>query len=167
MRFLQPSPQLQHGFKSIPQMRNALPIVFAVLLVASAGCSEPCGTVSGKVTYKDKPLAGGTVVFIDEDNIRQDRVQIQPDGTYSSKKVPVGSIRVGVEPAPKGVSDLMPKGAKPPPNMPEGGPKDVYNQSGSAYVDIPEELRDPTTSKITLTVNRGEQEFNIPLKDPK
>ena len=48
-------------------------------LIASAGCtSDPRTKVSGKVTYKEKPLPGGTVVFVStEDNSKQDRVTIR------------------------------------------------------------------------------------------
>ena len=89
-------------------------MVLSTLVLAVVGCGEPRGSVSGKVTYKDKALAGGTVVFVSEDKKNQDRALIQPDGTYLAKNVPVGKVRVGVEPAPKGASANMPKGAKKP-----------------------------------------------------
>ena len=119
------------------------------------------------VTYKGKALPGGTVIFVTEDNLKQDRVQIKPDGTYSSSTVPLGNLRVAVEPAPKGVSGNMPKGVKKP-EMPADSPASkVYGQSGADYVDIPQPLRDPATSKITLKVESGVQTFDIPLKDSK
>jgi hypothetical protein len=58
----------------------------------------------------------------------------------------------------------MPKGAQKP-KLPTDSPAANYGQSGAEYVDIPQDLRDPFKSKITLNVERGEQVFNIPLKD--
>ena len=136
--------------------------------VAFVGCGgDPRGTVSGTVTYKGKALPGGTVVFITEDNAKQDRVPIKSDGTYSSANVPLGNVRVAVEPAPKGASGNMPKGAKKP-EMPADSPAaQVYGQSGANYVDIPMSLRNPATSDLKLKVESGEQKFDIPLKDSK
>lgn len=148
---------------------QAVPIALSIILLGLAGCgADPRGTVSGTVTYKDKPLPGGTVVFVAE-NLKQERVPINADGTYSSSNIPLGEkVKVGVEPAPKGAKNMMPKGQKPP-TMPEGGPKDVYGggaSDGKEYRDIPQVLRDPATSKIVTKVERGEQKFDIPLKDP-
>jgi hypothetical protein len=135
-----------------------------ILLSILSGCSEPRGTVSGKVTYKDKALPGGTVVFVTEDTKKQEMVTIQPDGSYSSSNVPLGKVLVAVQPAPKNPMANMPKGAQKP-KLPTDSPAANYGQSGAEYVDIPQDLRDPFKSKITLNVERGEQVFNIPLKD--
>jgi hypothetical protein len=162
------SPQLRLGHSTIPQLWKALMILSPMLFLALAGCGEPTGKVSGTVTYRDKAVPGGTVVFVTDDFKRQERVPIQPDGTYSSSNVPVGMCKVAVEPAPKGVKANMPKGAGgPPKDTPEDTGKDVYNQAGKNFVDIPWEFRDPKTSNLTTEVKRGEQTFNIPLFDVK
>ena len=45
-------------------MKQTLQIVLFVALVTLVGCGgDPRAKVSGKVTYKDKPLPGGTVVL--------------------------------------------------------------------------------------------------------
>jgi hypothetical protein len=139
----------------------------AALILAAAGCGDPVAKVSGKVTYKDKSLPGGTVVFVTDDNKRLERVEIQSDGTYSSDKVPVGSLRVGVEPPPKSLKgmSMIPKGSKMPTDMPESLKK-VYEE-GSNYVDIPAKFRDPATSGISVTVERAGRTFDIPLSDSK
>jgi hypothetical protein len=150
--------------------RLTLPLVtaFSLLLLAFIGCAEPRGTVSGKVTYKDKALPGGRVVFLSEDGKKVGSAEIQSDGTYTSKDVPIGTCQVAVEPAPKSLKSLMPKGATGPPKDAEGGGADAHKQAEDKYVDIPEHVRRPESSKITVTVERGQPKtFDIPIKDTK
>jgi hypothetical protein len=139
-------------------------MIASALFLAFTGCGESRATVKGTVTYKDKALPGGTVIFVTEDGSLNDRVEIQPDGSYSSTRVPIGKCRVGVIPASKGVSGKIPKGQTI--KISGDGPKGVYEKTGIEYVDIPQALRDPDKSKITFIVVRGEQEFNIPLVAP-
>jgi len=140
------------------QLIGAL-IVFA----AVAGCSEPHASLSGKVTYKDKPVTGGTVIFVGEDG-KQTRAEIQPDGMYSSPGVPLGNLKIGVQPAPKGPAGLAPKGAKRPPIEKDNPLEGVYGKSGGEFVDIPEALRNPETSKITKKIDADTKTYDIPLK---
>jgi hypothetical protein len=138
------------------------------LLLAVLGCgSEPHGKVSGKVTFNDKPMTGGTVVFATADGKRTEYAQIQPDGTYSSPNVPVGEIHVAVWPAPKNVMANMPPEAKGkiPLDNPEAAK--IYGKKTDDYVDIPQPLRDPTKSNLSVKVNSGEQTYDIPLKSGK
>jgi hypothetical protein len=141
--------------------------VLPILLAAIAGCSEPHATVSGNVTYNDKALHAGTVIFVSEDGTKQDRAEIQPDGTYSMSAAPVGTLKVGVQPAPKGAASLMPKGAKRP-KIPADDPlAKVYGNTGADYVDLPESLRNPQTSNITVKVEAPTTNFDIRLKAPR
>jgi hypothetical protein len=142
--------------------RCTLVVAFAVALVPVAGCGEPHASLSGKVTFKNKPVPAGWVIFVNESD-KQDRAQIQPDGTYSSSTVPIGSLKVGVMPGPKSLRSSMPKGAKIP-EIPKDGP-DVYARGDENYVDIPMYLRKPDTSKITLKVEGGSKTFDIDLPD--
>src|SRR5690242_8111846 len=67
----------------------------AVGLLAVAGCGAGRGTVSGKVTYKGKPVVTGTVSVIGSDGI-QYAAQITPQGTYSVPDVPAGPAKFTV-----------------------------------------------------------------------
>jgi hypothetical protein len=145
------------------RFRCTLFVAFGVVLVPLVGCGEPQASLSGKVTFKNKPVTGGWVIFINEAE-KHDRAQIKPDGTYSSTTVPIGNLKVGVEPAAKGVSANMPKGVKKP-EIPKDGPADVYAQGSGGYVDIPMYLRSPNTSKITTKVEAGAKTFDIDLPD--
>ena len=151
------------------RIHRCLVAALAAMLVAMAGCGDRRATVSGKVTFKDKSMPGGTVLFLSEDGTKSDSAEIKADGTYSSSNVPLGALRVAVLPVQKSAKDSMPKAAKgggKMPDVPTDAPK-AYQQGSTAYVDIPMALRDPTTSNITVTVNAGMQTFDIPLKDTK
>lgn len=85
----------------IPKMLvRSLPCLAVLALV---GCGPATGSISGKVTYKDKPLTGGTVTFLTSDNKVKTAI-IKTDGNYTIDKVAVGDAKIGVTPpvSPKG-----------------------------------------------------------------
>jgi hypothetical protein len=59
--------------------------------------------VSGKVTFKGKPLAGGKIRFVPAKKSAAVEAEIQADGTYEAKGVPVGEARVVIQPSDKSV----------------------------------------------------------------
>ena len=144
------------------QLHFLVMLSFCAGLILLGGCSnsDPRAKVSGKVTFKDQIVPGGTVVFLTEDGLRNDRAPIGKDGTYSSTNVPIGTVQIGVEPAPKGARAYMPKNEKA--KIPEDSPA---AKTGEDFVDIPMSLRDPTKSHITLKVEPGEQKYDITLTD--
>ncbi len=73
-------------------------LILSALVLPLVGCSEPEKTakVSGKVTYKEKPVPGGTVTFIN-DKGKIGSATIESNGTYSSSNVPYGHVKVGKE----------------------------------------------------------------------
>src|SRR5207302_362988 len=141
--------------------------VLAALLVA-AGCGRSTGTVSGKVTFKNQPLKGGTVTFTPKDGPGFVIAQIQPDGSYTAENVPVGETAVTVETEtvaprkmPKGVINT--KGIK----NAEGEAVETpysYERSGDNYVKIPPGYSNPSKSGLQLTVTSGSQTYDPPLK---
>jgi hypothetical protein len=137
----------------------------AVLVFSLAGCGEQRAKVSGKVTFKDQPVPGGTVFFVSEDGLKNDRAEIKSDGTYSSSNVPYGKVKVAVQPVAKSLKSMVPKGAKMPDMPEETGAAATYSKGDENYVDIPTALRNPETSNISLTVDQAEQTFDIPLRD--
>jgi len=137
-----------------------------VVLTALQGCGggSARGTLSGKVTFNDKPLTGGTVIFVNQDASEVDRTAIQSDGTYKSENVPLGDVRVAVLASGGGVA--MPAGASKaitdvPPDNPQAK---LYGKAAGGSVNLPKALSDPTTSNITVKVERGANTFDIPLK---
>ncbi len=133
----------------------------AVLLLA--GCGSGSGSISGKVTYKDKPLSGGTVTFMTSDQQVKTAV-IGSDGAYSIPKLTTGPAKIAVMPVVP-LPPMMPGGmAMDPGKM--GVPEENIAPPPAAdkSVAIPEHYKDPEKSGLTYTVTAGNQEHNIELK---
>src|SRR5262245_9299438 len=112
----------------------------ALLALTAVGCGRR-GNVSGKVTYKDKPLVCGTVLLHGRDGLRQGN--IEPDGSYTVLDVASGEARVAVNsPNPKSI-DVYPgkkgKKAEPYPDAP-------------GWFPIPKEYEKIETSGLTYTI---------------
>src|SRR5262249_17301161 len=60
-----------------------------------AGCGSGFGDVTGKVTYKSRPLASGTVMILASDGRPYDGA-IDATGSYAIRKVPTGPARIAV-----------------------------------------------------------------------
>jgi hypothetical protein len=144
-------------------LMRMVPLLIAVLVMGITGCGEKRAKVSGKVTYNDKVLTGGTVNFVTKDNLKGDTATIQPDGTYSCTNVPFGDLLVAVRPAVN-LGAKIPKGTKIPEVPPDSPAAGVYAKKGD-NITLPKHLQDTSTSKITLTVDKSDQTFDITLTD--
>ena len=122
------------------------------LLLIACGCSSR-GTVSGKVTFRGKPVVWGTVSVIASDNV-QYAAQITSEGTYSIPNVPTGPAKFAVSsPNPDGTARGGPAaandGAGDRGSAGEGGPP---NPPPGAWFALPEKYNDPLKSGLTGTV---------------
>lgn len=163
-------------------------------LCLAAGCSRPVGSVTGKITYKDKSLKGGGVVFISSDGGASVSAGINEDGTYTIPRIAAGDYTVCVDtsslkpPAtggpmmspgmpggkggpPPAAKGPPPKGSGPPPGavVPEGyvgsSPADAALASNAKkYVAIPDQYKEPGTSGLTFKADGTAQTHNIELK---
>jgi hypothetical protein len=116
----------------------------ALLLTWTAlGCGTQVGQVSGKVTYRGKPLPSGSVLFVTPEGNVVGRSAIAPDGLYVMTDVPAGSVKVAV-------------------TSHEHVPPGVGGQPGN-YVPIPTRYAKAETSDLEYTVTRGSQTFNLDL----
>src|SRR5437867_12635722 len=105
----------------------------ALLLALLAGCGNRTAKVSGKVTYMDKPVRGGTVMFQPVQPGREiATATLDEEGRYELT-VAVGEVLVLVdnrELAPREKASLpddlkLPKGIKPDSKPAEGGQQSV------------------------------------------
>jgi hypothetical protein len=129
-----------------------------VLLACSFAASA--AEVQGKALYKGQPLPSGTIAFHPAKG-KAIKVEIQPDGTYSAKKVPVGQVKVTIdtEPAKPRVKDKAPakdKDKAAPKDKPEKAPK---------YVPIPKKYATPETTPLRFEVKAGKQTADFELTD--
>jgi hypothetical protein len=133
-------------------------LLLAAIWVAcfTAGCGPrvaPTGEVYGKVTYNGKPVTAGNVKFYPEAGGEPVGTSLAPDGTYRATGVPVGRCKVAIE-------TLSFKGhiSGPPPNMAK-----MVNAPQPKYVEIPRKYEEPTTSGLTIEVEKGQKPWDIEL----
>jgi hypothetical protein len=113
-----------------------------VLVLLSAGCGRGVGDVSGKVSYRGKALADGTVMLLASDGRPYD-APIQADGTFHIAKVPSGDAKVSVSSVKPG------SGAK------AGGGSRRAAYKPDAISRVPLHYSDFSQSNLTVTVVRG------------
>src|SRR6516225_11360893 len=139
---------------------------FGLVALMLAGCSPPTATVSGTVTYKNKPLPGGSVTFVTPTGTAQGA--INSEGAYTAENVPVGNAKVTVyySSGPKmpfggNVKGVAPKDASPEAQKAVQGPK-----ASGPTINIPTKYGDPESSGLTVVVTSGKNSpYNIELKD--
>jgi hypothetical protein len=139
-------------------------------LLFSLGCGDPKGEISGKVTYQDKPIPGGTVTFFGAEDRVVGSAPISAEGIYSVAKVPAGPVKITVT-APT----IVTRDPKAPPLSPlptgkgtarrkaiEKRERDMWESN--IRMDIPAKYSMPDQSGLTYTVQPGKQEYPIELK---
>jgi len=129
-----------------------------------AGCGKGTGDINGTVTYKGTPLKFGTVSVIDSEEKSQ-AGEIQPDGTYSIKKVALGPAKVTVSATdPKvreEIKDMLAKSRQ----VGAGGKFAGERPDQKKLSVIPEKYSNPDKSGLTVDVQRGATSYNISLTD--
>lgn len=118
------------------------PLIVALALVSGCGSDKPVGTVKGRVTFDNQPLAKGQIRFVPADGKSAPVEAEVADGAFTVT-LPLGDMRVEVR-APKVVGKIK-----------------MYESPNSPVVDKVEEAvaaRFNVTSTLTLTVRKGEQE---------
>jgi hypothetical protein len=138
-----------------------------LLLLLSAGCSSK-GTISGKITYQGKPLAAGTVTFVQEQGGGSFGGTIR-NGEYKVEGVPPGPVKIAVSTSstPNRAIGKM----QPPPEVLKSAVRDRPAEEGAKSevpetVPIPPKFQSPDTSGLTYTVTSGKQvhDIDIPAK---
>jgi hypothetical protein len=99
-------------------------------------------TIKGRVTYKGKPLPGGTVVLVGAAGDTY-KAPINADGSYQFRNTPAGMYKVAIQSGDKAPA----KGQAPPVAIP-----------------IPERYQGVNTSGLSARINRGENVFDLDLQ---
>jgi len=139
----------------------------AVLTLAVCGCSgsKKDPVLSGKVTYKDQPVKGGTVKAFPPDNPKEAiQGNISPEGNYTLA-IPAAlkdkELKLLVE---TDSVKQQTQAYKPPP----GAPKDIKPPAppgGFEYVEIPPQYKDPEKTPLKVKVTGGTQHEDLKLTD--
>jgi hypothetical protein len=151
------------GKREADRMRKGPIKFFCLLLIASAsvlGCGSPTAIVTGKVTYKGKPVTSGVVVFIDDGGRATLPANVRADGAFDISRAFLGRARVSFD-------NLAPP---PLPKIKPGSPlaEDAeFKQMAAAvenYTATPPKYKDPTNSGIVFDLKPGRNECNIDLE---
>jgi hypothetical protein len=131
----------------------------ALLMLVAVGCAAGRGDVSGKVTYKGKALVFGTVQLQAADKTLK-QANIEKDGSYSIPGVPLGEARIAVSSANPQGPDFQPlvRGERQP-TTPSKAPPPV-----AGWFPIPSDYGDINKSRLTYTVKKGPNTYDIDLK---
>jgi hypothetical protein len=131
------------------------------LALAAAGCGGGTATVSGTVTYRGKPVPGGSVVLYCADK-QIVRGLIGPDGAYRIPNVPPGPAAVTVQ-AHARVPDGLRLAQKLPPVQDGPIPPDAAPGPADKVAAVPPRYSLPEESGLSVVVGRGPTTFDIPL----
>lgn len=143
-------------------IRTALAVALAGGCLLVTGCGSRTSTVEGRVTFKNKPVSGGSVVFYCPDK-QIVRGLIGPDGRYSIPNVPSGPAIVTVQAHSKVPEGFALKQKLPPstagaPVPPAGDSSDTRRQHLPPRYALPEE------SGLTVNVDRAQVTCDLDLK---
>jgi hypothetical protein len=141
--------------------RTRSSVRLAALLVAAAsvgilGCTKRTATITGKVTYNNKPVTSGEVVFQAQDGSVSAHAPIRPDGSFTVTNAPVGPVQVAVDNPPPAKVQATSK-SKNDPEVREAW------QQAAHYVVTPPKYGDPKQSGLHFDAKPGSNECNITL----
>ena len=135
-----------------------------VLIICSAAFvgSVPRAKVTGRVTYRGHPVIWGSVVVAAKDG-RVAEGPINPDGTYTVESAPAGVVAIGVVSRDPLVQTWQT-------NIRQSRDRVTAKSFGKSPVDrkkwfpLPPQLEQPENSGLSLTLQKGDNEFNIELQ---
>jgi len=150
-------------------IRRAALIAPALALVVVLGCGGGTGNVSGKVTYQNKPVVSGSVIFYGS-NKEAYVGAIDEQGNYRVTGVPSGVATIAVNsPDPLNAGGQIGLGGKTPkptggPNAAVDAPKDKAGTRPAGWRALPPQYGDAATSKLTYDVIGGDSTHDIKLE---
>ncbi|MEN6450531.1 MAG: hypothetical protein ABFC96_08580 [Thermoguttaceae bacterium] len=128
--------------------------LFVLAVALGSGCHAPTtGDVSGKLTFRGKPLARGTISFISNNGGIVASGNLEK-GRYTVVKAPVGPCKIAVQVHQAPLRIWMPD-----PNQPNQDPPPDPD-----FVPIPPRYQDFDESGLTYTVTAGQHTYDIDLK---
>jgi hypothetical protein len=138
---------------------------FGVLLmvVGLFFLSRPTCNVTGKVTFRGKPVYTGSVIIVGKDGVAA-AGPIETDGTYVVQKAPVGEVTVGVvskDPVYLHRISQLRSSRTPIPASALSTPTGLDRKK---WFPIPKEYEEPVRSGLSLSIKKGDNQYDIELK---
>ena len=150
-------------------LKELLLVCLLIALLGNTGCRKEAAknTITGTVTYQDKPLLFGTVVLVGEDNLpRQGAIRV--DGTYTVTDVPLGAVKIAVfSPDPKmreSKRTIQPPKIKEPSSPLHSATPEAPAMDVAKWFPIPDHYNNPETSNLNTTIEESMTRFDIHLK---
>jgi hypothetical protein len=128
--------------------------------VCLPGCGRSAPTVSGKVSYRGRPVTSGVVVFVGAGGKASRPAVIKEDGSYTATGVPVGPVKVAVDNPPP-LGRVWGNSAAPPANDPE---VQEAARRAASYVPTPHHYGDANQSGLSTTLKSGKNAYDIQLQ---
>jgi hypothetical protein len=141
-----------------------LPLALALVCGCNRGNPHSRSSVSGKVTYNNQPVTGGTVTFIPKEGPVYMR-PIEASGTYTATEIPAGDYTVTIETESANKAHKQPqyggnRGAKMTMSpAPEGAPA-----GAGEYVKIPAKYGDKAKTPlkdVNVIDGRNTKDFEL------
>jgi hypothetical protein len=148
-----------------------LALICFIVAGCGGGSSAGKAIAEGKVTYKGKPVTGGTINFIFESGAFPG--QITPDGGFRVPNLPTGKATVTVSTQQLRGKGYMPAfdTSKIPASMKDmlASMKKAKEEGGGAaaagtYVEIPRKYERKDTSPLTWDLTAGENHKDLTLE---
>jgi hypothetical protein len=135
-----------------------------LVAVDLSGCGNGTSTLSGKVSYRGRPVTSGSIIVLQDGGTARSGI-IQPDGTYSVAGVERGHMRVAViSPNPAHTRSVLTVEA----NRARVGHKRThavaYRPNTSGWFPLPHDLGDPATSGLECDIAATNVEYDISAK---
>ncbi len=146
-------------------------VFLAAVTVGMTGCGGSGGApgvVSGKVTYNGTPLTGGTITLHPVKGGAEIPIIISNEGTFSSSGIPEGEMQVSIETEflkGKAGPGYNPSKGPPPPKGAEVNVPEFDKSKQPTYMKIPSKYASVTTSELTWTITKGNNNQDFDLKD--
>jgi hypothetical protein len=151
--------------------------VVAFLVTGMSGCgagSQTPAKVTGKVTYKGKPLPGGNIIFHTEKGTYNVALAQDGSGTYNAPDLPIGLMKVTVEteflnqgkvinPGGERAQQISMDRRKAEQAGGFGPPSS--EQLAARYVKIPEKYSKFAKTPLSTTLEKGPQVRDYDLTD--
>jgi len=145
------------AYLSIGNMRLRLVVLLFAVVVALSGCSGPkrLASLTGKVTYKGKPVSVGAIYFHGQAG-ELAMGNLTEDGSFVATDLPVGEVRVSLKVQDPGVYAQQLKG---PQSLDKAKPKE-----GDKVTSIPNNFSDPATSGLVYTLTPSTTTLDVAIE---
>ncbi len=144
--------------------RRAFSSLLLCALVVAFGCKDGSKTaiISGKVTYKNAPVTGGTIQFTPAKGGPAIPGIIGADGTYSAPGVATGEMIVTVETESAKFAGSGYDMSKAPAGVDGSKAPEIKKL---AYVEVPKKYNDKGSSPLRYEVKGGKETKDFELTD--